>query len=587
MTRFGRVRRRPDGWASPHERARMRAAQRMDWPLHPDEAAWLDRHLEECDACRAAVADYEATRIELRGLRGTEPAPPRDLWARTAAAIEQGPTRRGRASAGRGPRLSPAPLGALSGLLVVAIVLGATLLSRPTIEPAPPATPSAVPTPGAASPTSPRPTPIIVGAGEVSWVRSGPDGVWGLTRARVDQVCPPAGRPDCAPIDGDTESRPVVLLANPRSVIGSPRDGQAIVVGSSGTSGDTVYVVALPTPAPEPSPSAEPPPTTEPTTEPTATPKPTAEPTTEPTTEPTATSKPTAEPTVEPTAESTVEPTPDITAEPTTEPVIAIATDITVVGESAAYSPDGEWFAFTARPADGSRGPDIHIWRVGDESARPVTTDHASVMASWLGDRILGSRIVDDEDAADGAVRSVTFLLDPTTGEETILEDVGWRPTVDPSGMLVVAWVGSLIVSDDGHAWHAGSGSLEIRPWSVDGTGSDDGQVIATGPLADFDVRWDPTGRWLAAWIADPVDPLIGRLTLYRMDLDDGLIVQPEGAPRDVPALPGYSLGDGRLAWVSPSGQDGHGSRVLVVAWSADDVGLTESAPGEDLVVVR
>ena len=58
-------------------------------------------------------------------------------------------------------------------------------------------------------------------------------------------------------------------------------------------------------------------------------------------------------------------------------------------------------------------------------------------------------------------------------------------------------------------------------------------------------------------------------------------------APTDVPALPGFSIGDGRLAWVTPHGQDAEGSRVQVVAWSGDSVGAVESVPGEDVVVVR
>ena len=41
---------------------------------------------------------------------------------------------------------------------------------------------------------------------------------------------------------------------------------------------------------------------------------------------------------------------------PTVAATLAIVSGVKVVGESAAYSPDGAWFAFTARPSDDSAG---------------------------------------------------------------------------------------------------------------------------------------------------------------------------------------------------------------------------------------
>ena len=40
---------------------------------------------------------------------------------------------------------------------------------------------------------------------------------------------------------------------------------------------------------------------------------------------------------------------------------------------------------------------------------------------------------------------------------------------------------------------------------------------------------------------------------------------------------PGFSIAKGRLAWATPPGQGGEGSRVQIVAWSGDEVGSTES----------
>ena len=124
MNPLGRRTRHADDWASPHERARTRAAQWLDWPLDPAEAAWLEAHLTDCRSCRRRANEYLENRDRLRTLRDNAPPPPRDLWARTAAAIEL-ESQRGRRAPVRG-----LPLGALSGIAVIVVVLGATLLSN-------------------------------------------------------------------------------------------------------------------------------------------------------------------------------------------------------------------------------------------------------------------------------------------------------------------------------------------------------------------------------------------------------------------------------------------------------------------------
>src|SRR4029079_3503406 len=129
-------------------------------------------------------------------------------------------------------------------------------------------------------------------------------------------------------------------------------------------------------------------------------------PSTEPSTAPSATPSASVEPSVEPSVQPSVEPTPEAT--PTLSPTppaaanLAIISGVKVVGQSAAYSPDGAWFAFSARPSDGSAGPDIYVWRVGDQADDMVPNDHASVFASWAGRRLLGSR------AAAGTTGEVT-----------------------------------------------------------------------------------------------------------------------------------------------------------------------------------
>ena len=85
MRRFGDPRRR--SWASDHERARQRAAERLSLPLPAAEAVWLAEHLRVCPSCARVAAQYAQHRDQLRKLRPVDP--PRDLWARTSAAFDR------------------------------------------------------------------------------------------------------------------------------------------------------------------------------------------------------------------------------------------------------------------------------------------------------------------------------------------------------------------------------------------------------------------------------------------------------------------------------------------------------------------
>jgi hypothetical protein len=600
MSRLGRVGRRPDHWATPHERARFRAAERIDAQLDPAEDSWLNEHLAGCDDCRAIAEAYDADRLALRSLRDIHPEPPRDLWARTAARIE-------REAGGRGRSMRPArsllPVGALSGIVVVVIVLGATALSGGWLLPAPGAA-----TASEGANVQPGATPMLVAAGSVGWLHTLGDGAYAYNLADLDKVCPIGDQPDCAALD-DQASERLNLDAAPKSVIGSPTNGQAVVVSQDASGQQSIFVVSLPKarnasaspkPTPKPTPTVASTPSGE-TASTAPSPSPTLDTSASAATTP-ASSAPTEEPseTAEPT--QTAEPTPTVTPvptppelltpspEPTVALKVAIASGVSVVGESAAFSTDGDWFAFTARPADGSDGPDIYVWRVGDEKARRLTADGLSVFASWQADKVIGSGLASD-DLIDGRAEPVSFSLDPATGERTNVSNGLWRPAVDPSGAFAVAWDGSVAVT----ATHpvdmaAARGDLRLVRWPADGDASGTaGEPVpgTSGPIADFDVRWDETGSWVAVWIAEATDPTTGRLTLLRLDRESGRLTRPDGAPTGVPALAGFSIGDGRLAWVTPHGQDAQGSKVQVVAWSGDGVGGTESVPGEDVVVVR
>lgn len=825
--------------ASDHDLARRLAAERLSEPLRPDEATWLRAHLEGCEGCRSVAEDYEAQRLALHTLPEVEP--PRDLWARTAAALDAEDARQGGRRRAPGWSRPLVPYGALAGLLVVAVVVASSLMagggSVGPLVTSPPASIAAAP------------TPVIVAAANVAWFAPESDGTYVLNVAAVDRVCPTAAQPDCAPLDGS--GRQLLRLTNaPRAVLRSPQQTALVVLdGATRSVGGSVYVVpvassstngASPGPAGtplaiasapataspgesggSPGPSAVVVPTPSPTTgagrsvdatrtaeegRPGSTPtfasvQPTGPAETGAPAQPSASSSGTAATPGTDATPGTAGSSPSLPA--ATSGPIAIISDAIVVGETAAYSPDGTWFAFSARPADGSHGPDIYVWHVGDLLARQLTSDHESIFSSWLGGIVLGSRVIPDalvpgDGAASGAGESsepssgtspvasdgsvvpaptamppspspaastpsatdgsagpgqvpgfegaspspsafqltghpVSFGIDPLSGAGATMPVPAWRPVVDPSGRYAVYWSGTLGYDPASLTWEPVEGQLTIAPWptliGLDGSGaspsasasgsfaespspvasasngtelspaptpssipapsesgseaspsaspevsaappsfswpifgwsgfgpaasnaaesspspvasasSDEGPNATdeaptatlvgpgtspapsgevpsgspapsptpfpplTGPQAllpppspaaqqgayqEWDLRWDPSGTHLAVWIGDPVDLQVGRLSLLSIDAPTGQVDLSGSLLVDAPALVGFSVADGRLAWATPSGQDGKGSRLEVLAWTSDGAGQLDSQPagGTDTVVV-
>jgi hypothetical protein len=586
VSRFPRLRRQPDQWADAHERARVRAAERLDGPLGLTESTWLDEHLAGCPSCAAIAAAYASDRQTLRSLRDQQPEPPRDLWARTAAAIEQlsidsgataAETSDGETFPARGRGLRGLPLGAMSAVAVVVVVVGATLLTngvRQGQTAQPEASGGQAPAAASVAPEvesggGAEPTPFAVGAGDVAWVDAGPGGL-AVSTVQVEQVCPAEGSAGCPAVQ-DREATILGLTSTPRTLIGSPSKQKAVAIGKAPDSADEVVVVDLPKRLATASPS----PTPERTGEPSSTSS------IEPSGAPDS-AVPSPSVTVQ-TSES-----PSLSPEPTKAAELAIARGILVVGESAAFSADGAWFAFTARPSDGSRGPDVWVWRVGDLEAKPLTDDGVSYFASWSGDRAVVSRPADPAaDTSDPA----SLVIDPATGDQRLVGEI-WRPMVDPSGRFAIGWRGTLEHAEDPLLWTPARGRLELRAWSADGETTaidspEDQRVVADSAHGDFDVRWDESGEWVAVWIGDERDAATGRLTLYHLDVDHQRFQRAKGAPVDARALPGFSIGSGRLAWATPRGQGGEGSRVQIAAWAEGDIGIVESSPGEDVRIIR
>lgn len=585
--------------AADHARARDHAAERLDQTLAAPDAAFLDAHLASCAECRDIAAEYEAQRVSLRSLRAVAPEPPRDLWARTAAALEaeahRSPVRRRGLLSPRPPRFARAgrlTLAPLAAVMVVAIVVGAGLLSGHGLLPAG---------------TAAGPTPIALAAADLQVISRAEDGSIQILTRSVDAVCP-MGTDTCgvSPSFAVTAVTGLSGTSDLNGILSPSKDRMVLMERGSGAQG--VYVLPVATTAPAASPTPAAPSTTPPVSTasvppasgsagpdasasasafaPSATPiVPTATPTASATIaagtptpaassrEPSPSAPPgtDASPSAAPsgsTGPASPSPSPSPSSSVDVSPVpadaIEIASGVVVVGV-AAYSPDGTRFAFSARPYDGSTGPDVYLWTVGDARAQAVTTDHATQFAAWTAAGLLVSRVTDGIPAS--------AVLDPGTG---ILTQVGpgevWLPVVDPADRMAAWWDGAVKLAPDGVTWLPDAGRLVLGAWPP--AVADAPEVLVEGPLAAWDVRWDETGSVVAVWVEGAGSGKPGRLSLYPVDAATGRADLAHPMLDAVPAARGFSLRSGRLAWSVP-GNDGDGT-LQVLAWTGTSVGRLE-----------
>jgi hypothetical protein len=539
-----------------HLRARRLAAVRLDQALPPGDEAALEAHLGGCPDCRAVAAGYEADRLALRAMAPVEP--PRDLWARTSAGLELERARHP-SSAPRGPRRW-GPIAILSGgvaLVVVIAIVGPGLLNPAAPAPGPVAIASgAIVSPPSAGPVV---TPVTVST-EVTWVVTKGSGGVSLVTANVNKVCPTGDEPDCAPLAGISRS-----LANlptvPSSLVLSPSNaGQAVAIGPAADQvGTTLFVMAVPSAAPSPTPGVSPSAAVSggPVLSPAATPvgsPPAAATSPASSVAPTPSTRP-AESSPSPLASVVASPLPSGTPAPTAAATLAILSNVTLVGDQAAYSPDGQWFAFSARPAGTATGPDIYVWQAGWPAAQPITTDHGSVFSGWVDGRILASRAepiaTDASPAPSGATPSgpsssatpvasanpdppvaplpspsqptdasaslpadsgqpsaspsapaalatpASYLIDPATGSATRIVGLdGWRPVVDPSGRWVAYWAGTLSFDAPSGMWLPFQGGLQVASWAIVSTAADGQTGAAAAHALPLQVSTDWDVRW-------------------------------------------------------------------------------------------
>ncbi len=684
MSGLQRAMRHPDRRSDPHAHARALASDRLLAPLPGEDAAWLRDHLDACGPCRQMADSFAADRARILALRDELPVPPRDLGARLSRALDVEVRRAVREDVRRGRRsLLGSPSFALVGIAVAAVLAVVFLpltLAWLGIGNAPIG-------PGPGGSGAPAATPMTVDTQAVAWVQRQPDGSYVLSRASVDLVCPGLDASPCGTLDGGARQL-VALTVKPSAVLLQHNGTSAVLVGRNALYAFSVPREARVTPTSVPSSSIPTPGALSPTpsvtgvaaTPPVATPVPTGSPSPRPTgtpspasavpaasasagptaPAPTASLLPTAAPSGEPGA---TPPASDVPTPPASlvsippaspAPSAAVTTPIVegvvLVGAPPAYSTDGQWVAFSARASDGTRGPDIYVWHVGDAKARLLTTDHASVFSAWDVDQILGSAVllagstgsgtsaVKITAAASPAAASpaasaepsatpapsmspspavptgraapsaspspavpsappsgpvVSFLLDPVTGAQTPIARPGvWRPVVDPTNRSVVFWTGNQALDPATNTWIPTNGRLVTADWqALVGPGDVTAMPLpgsaGLAGVTSWDVRWDPSGRHLAVWIADTTDRSAGRLSLFAVNADGSV---GDTLLADIAALPGLSLGSDRLAWASPPGQNGQGSTMSVYAWSKDGAGSLHGAPDpgtDDLVVAR
>jgi hypothetical protein len=547
-----------------HERAHTLASESLDVDLSASDAAWLKNHLAGCDACRDVAAEYQAIHAELRGL--AMPVPPRDLWARTAAALDHVDAAHAGRAAGRGPlRLGFLPGSRMS--LATAVAVGLTVVvaclslfsQGPGLPFGPGPNRTAATAAGTAAPNGGFP-PVAFVDGNIIRVTA-TNGVYQITSASAS--CSGA-QESCSVSDAGSVVVGSIASRSPVSVALAPNAAQAAV-----WTGDKVVIVPLGAPSAKTVPFDL------------LTPRPTGS---------AAASEvaPTAQASfsVEPTAGSSATPTPTASLLPTQPPTvasepIAILDGYQIVGRAPEFSADGVWVAFSARPAQSTVGADVYVWRAGWEAAARVTDTHADLFAGWYGPKILISEFVSvpaateptpsptaEADASEVAsteptavpapiFAAVSFVYDPLTRAVSQIDRYMLLPTVDPTGRYLVYWSGSVRLNPATNLWEAGQGDLYFDSWSnVDllagkfgesaipaafGTGSSpavgaEGQVLPVTPtpgsVQRWVVRWDAVGRYVAIWVGDPSGES-GRVSLFGVDpatgrLDPTVLISAE-----------------------------------------------------------
>jgi hypothetical protein len=443
-----------------HERARMLAAESVDAKVESSDADWLAGHLASCADCTAIAAEYQDIHTELRSLQ--MPEVPRDLWARTSAAldaVDAGASKK--SSAGQAPRAGRRPMfGTAVAVGFVVVAAGASLLSQsPIIHP------GSAPTSGGnvarasgtqAGSQDEAQAPLAIVKGQSIWMDNEVTGRYDIkggttTCSTSDGSCVVAGGTGqtLGSINSDTPVSAVIAPDADRAAVWT---GDKIVIMPLSAKPQTVDVNLL-TPRPTAVAASRAAATLTATAASTAAPITSAPAATSAASaSPSATVAPTPAPTPAPTASASASAA--ISAQPT-----AILSGYEIVGRGLEFSADGNSVAFSARPTDGSSGPDVFIWHVGQERAAAVTHRHADMFAGWYGRQIILSEIA-------SASTSTSYVFDPETGSVGQIDRPMLLPTVDPTGRYLIYWSGTVEFDQASGLWQPGKGDLYFDTWA-------------------------------------------------------------------------------------------------------------------------
>jgi hypothetical protein len=464
-----------------HDRARMLASDAIDAALAPADAMWLARHLSGCADCQSVADDYRALHDELRGL--ATPEPPRDLWARTAAALDAVDGAGARRPGLAGLRLpdfarNRASLGSVMAVGVAVLVVGLSLLSQgPLFAPVAAASSTANVALVSAAPSSGAQTGLTMVGGNSYWVGT-ENGVYQIRGGTG--LC--TGLPDSCAITngtgtvlGSVESKTAVsVVISPNATQAAVWNANKIVILPLTQSAPTTVAIDQLTPRPS-APAATTPPATADASQLVASTEPGA-----------ATSSATPQP-----AETAAPVTPAPTAAANAAQPTAILDGYKIVGRAPEFSANGLWVAFSARPVNLSSGSDVFVWRVGWERAQAVSTSHADLFAGWFGPRILISEFsaLDSGTNATPAptespatatdvpatvapvvraatVTAISYLYDPMTAGVRRIDRLMMMPVVDPTGRFVVYWSGTVALDPTTGLWGPGRGDFYFDAWS-------------------------------------------------------------------------------------------------------------------------